>query len=95
MRASAAIPSLFTPLMQGDRMLVDGGILNPRPIVPVASGRCDLIIAVNLNSTNQRHYKLPVIQRPPAFRSRFDSLINSLGSEMPFRHTRPGEDVET
>ena len=35
MRASAAIPSLFTPVMQGNRMLVDGGLLNPLPIVPV------------------------------------------------------------
>ena len=66
-------------------MLVDGGILNPLPIVPVVSSHCDLIIAVNLNSTNQRHYKLPVIQRPAAFRTRFDSLISSLGSKMPFR----------
>jgi NTE family protein len=65
MRASAAIPSLFTPVMQGNRMLVDGGILNPLPIVPVVSSHCDLIIAVNLNATNQRHYQLPVIQRPP------------------------------
>ena len=85
MRASAAIPSLFTPVMQGNRMLVDGGLLNPLPIVPVVSSHCDLIIAVNLNSTNQRHYQLPVIQRPPAFKSRFDSLINSLGSHLPFR----------
>ena len=88
MRASAAIPSLFTPVMQGNRMLVDGGILNPLPIVPVVSSHCDLIIAVNLNSTNQRHYKLPVIQRPAAFRSRFDNLIRSLGSKMPFRRTQ-------
>jgi len=72
-------------VMQGNRMLVDGGILNPLPIVPVVSSHCDLIIAVNLNATNQRHYKLPVIQRPPAFRSRFDSLLRSLGSKMPFR----------
>ena len=85
MRASAAIPSLFTPVMQGNRMLVDGGLLNPLPIVPVVSSHCDLIIAVNLNSANQRHYQLPVIQRPPAFKSRFDSLINSLGSRLPFR----------
>ena len=69
MRASAAIPSLFTPVMQGNRMLVDGGILNPLPIVPVVSSHCDLIIAVNLNATNQKHYTLPVIQRPPAFKS--------------------------
>ena len=85
MRASAAIPSLFTPVMQGNRMLVDGGILNPLPIVPVVSSHCDLIIAVNLNATNQRHYKLPVIERPAAFRSRFDSLIKSMGSKLPFR----------
>jgi NTE family protein len=71
--------------MQGNRMLVDGGILNPLPIVPVVSSHCDLIIAVNLNSTNQRHYQLPVIQRPAAFKSRFNNLLNSLGSKMPFR----------
>jgi NTE family protein len=85
MRASAAIPSLFTPVMQGNRMLVDGGILNPLPIVPVVSSHCDLIIAVNLNSTNQKHYQLPVIERPPAVKRRFDNLINSLGSHLPFR----------
>lgn len=85
MRASAAIPSLFTPMMQGNRMLVDGGLLNPLPIVPVVSSHCDLIIAVNLNSTSQNCYQLPVIQRAPAFKSRFDNLMNSLGSHMPFR----------
>jgi NTE family protein len=53
--------------------------------VPVVSSHCDLIIAVNLNSTNQRHYQLPVIQRPAAFKTRFDSLISSLGSKLPFR----------
>ena len=85
MRASAAIPSLFTPVMQGNRMLVDGGLLNPLPIVPVVSSHCDLIIAVNLNATNQKHYHLPVIQRPPAFKSRFNNLAKSLGSHLPFR----------
>ncbi|HEX8592108.1 MAG TPA: patatin-like phospholipase family protein [Pseudomonas sp.] len=85
MRASAAIPSLFTPVMQGGRMLVDGGLLNPLPIVPVVSSHCDLIVAVNLNSTNQGHYQLPVIERAPAVKKRFDSLISSLGSRLPFR----------
>ncbi|MBA1202017.1 alpha/beta hydrolase [Pseudomonas capeferrum] len=90
MRASAAIPSLFTPVVQGNRMLVDGGILNPLPIIPVVSSHCDLIIAVNLNATNQKHYQLPVIERPAAFRMRFDSLISSLGSHLPFRR-KPAE----
>lgn len=85
MRASAAIPSLFTPVMQGGRMLVNGGLLNPLPIVPVVSSHCDLIVAVNLNSTHQQHYQLPIIERPPAVKKRFDLLINSLGSRLPFR----------
>lgn len=95
MRASAAIPSLFTPVVQGNRTLVDGGLLNPLPIVPVVSSHCDLIVAVNLNSTNQKHYQLPVIERPPAVKKRFDSLISSIGSHLPFRRKLDvaGDDV--
>lgn len=92
MRASAAIPSLFTPVMQGNRTLVDGGILNPLPIVPVVSSHCDLIIAVNLNATNQKQYQLPVIERPAAFKMRFDALLSSLGSRLPFRR-KPAEEL--
>lgn len=92
MRASAAIPSLFTPVVQGKRMLVDGGLLNPLPIVPVVSSHCDLIIAVNLNATNGAHYELPIIERPAAFKSRVDQLINSLGSRLPSFKRKPGGD---
>lgn len=92
MRASAAIPSLFTPVVQGNRVLVDGGILNPLPIVPVVSSHCDLIIAVNLNATHPTAYQLPVIERPAAFRQRFDSLVTSLGARLPFRR-KPAEQL--
>ncbi|XLX42458.1 patatin-like phospholipase family protein [Ectopseudomonas mendocina] len=92
MRASAAIPSLFTPVIQGKRMLVDGGLLNPLPIVPVVSSHCDLIIAVNLNATNQNHYQLPVIERPAALKGRIDQLMTSLGSRLPsFRRKNEDE----
>jgi len=96
MRASAAIPSLFTPVTQGSRMLVDGGLLNPLPIVPVVSSHCDLIVAVNLNSLNQKHYQLPVIERPAAIKGRIDQLMNSLGSRLPFlrREDDGAEQVE-
>src|SRR5690606_16456550 len=87
MRASAAIPSLFTPVIQGTRVLVDGGLLNPLPIVPVVSSHCDLIVAVNLNATTQKHYALPEIERPPALRDRFDQMMGSLGSLLPFSRT--------
>lgn len=92
MRASAAIPSLFTPVIQGKRMLVDGGLLNPLPIVPVVSSHCDLIIAVNLNSAQQQHYQLPVIERTPALKGRFDQLMASLGSRLPSLRRKVGED---
>lgn len=84
MRASAAIPSLFTPVIQGNRMLVDGGLLNPLPIVPVVASHCDLIIAVNLSATNQKQYQLPVIERPPALKNRFDLLMASISTRLPF-----------
>lgn len=80
MRASAAIPSLFTPVMQGNRMLVDGGILNPLPIVPVVSSHSDIIIAVNLNANNHRQYPLPEVVRP----GRFDAMVSSISSHIPF-----------
>ena len=83
MRASAAIPSLFTPVVQGNRILVDGGLLNPLPIVPVVASHCDLIVAVNLNATNQTQYELPVITRTPVIKGRFDNLMSSIGSRLP------------
>lgn len=92
MRASAAIPSLFTPVLQGHRMLVDGGLLNPLPIVPVVSSHCDLIVAVNLNATNQSQYQLPVIERPAALKGRIDQLMSSLGAHLP--HFRRKQDDE-
>ena len=85
MRASAAIPTLFTPVVQGSRVLVDGGLLNPLPIVPVVSAHCDLIVAVNLNADNQMQYQLPVIERAPVFKGRIDQLIDSIGARLPFR----------
>ena len=91
MRASAAIPSLFTPVVQGSRVLVDGGLLNPIPIVPVVASRCDLIVAVNVNSSNQMQYELPVIERPQALKSRLDQLIGALGSHLPFRRREDSE----
>lgn len=94
MRASAAIPSLFTPVIQGRRMLVDGSLLNPLPIIPVVSAHCDLIVAVNLNSAHQQHYELPIIERAPALKGRFDLLMSSLGSRLPSFKRKPGEDDE-
>jgi len=49
MRASVAIPTVFTPLAKDGMVLADGGLLNPVPVVPLASVHADAIIAVNLS----------------------------------------------
>lgn len=49
MRASIAIPSVFTPLVKHGMVLADGGLLNPVPVAPLANIRADAIIAVNLS----------------------------------------------
>lgn len=48
MRASIAIPTVFTPLAKNGMVLADGGLLNPVPVAPLASVHADAIIAVNL-----------------------------------------------
>lgn len=61
LRASIAIPTLFTPKELDGRILFDGGILNPVPIVPTISEFTDLVIAVNLNDDfeiKQKHKKI-------------------------------------
>lgn len=49
-RASAAIPSLLSPVRLGTRIFVDGAVLNPVPISPCVSAHADVIIAVDLNT---------------------------------------------
>ncbi|MDE1461157.1 patatin-like phospholipase family protein [Spartinivicinus poritis] len=51
-RASIAIPSIFTPVRIGSRLFVDGGVLNPLPIAPTVSAHSDLIVAVDLSAAD-------------------------------------------
>lgn len=94
MRASAAIPSLFSPVRQGNRVLVDGGLLNPLPIIPVVSAHCDLIMAVNLNANHSNGYSLPVIERPAPMRDQFEQWKASLSLRSLFNWQDTGEEEE-
>jgi NTE family protein len=49
MRASISIPSLFTPVSLKGMLLVDGGVLNPLPIIPTVSAHSDITVAVDLS----------------------------------------------
>jgi NTE family protein len=52
-RASFAIPTLFTPHEYCGRRLLDGGLVNPVPIAPTLKDLTDMTIAVNLNGREQ------------------------------------------
>lgn len=54
MRASSAVPSIVNPVQVGQRVYVDGGVLNPLPIIPTISAGADYIVAVDLNGPANR-----------------------------------------
>lgn len=49
-RASMAMPGLFPAVRDGDRWLVDGGLVNPVPVSACRGLGADVVIGVNLNS---------------------------------------------
>lgn len=48
-RASIAVPGVFTPVRVDGRVLVDGGLSNPVPVSVVRAMGADQVIAVDLN----------------------------------------------
>lgn len=54
-RASIAIPSLISSVTVGGRLMVDGGLLNPLPIAPLASNKADLVIGISLSGPGKDH----------------------------------------
>ncbi|TSE19287.1 putative NTE family protein [Tepidimonas alkaliphilus] len=48
-RASIAIPGVFTPARQDGRLLVDGGLVNPVPVSLARAMGAEVVIAVDLN----------------------------------------------
>ena len=49
-RSSIAIPGLFTPVIDGDRFLVDGGVMEPVPVNSARKLGADFVVAVDLIS---------------------------------------------
>ncbi len=48
-RASCAMPGLFTPVVRNDTLLVDGGLVNPVPVSMCRALGADVVIAVDLS----------------------------------------------
>jgi NTE family protein len=83
MRASFAIPLLFTPFKHKGVDIVDGGILNPVPIAPTFGDETDLTIAVNLGGSPDGRKEPASVSAAPVdpsspFREKIKGFITSL-----------------
>lgn len=78
-RASIAIPSLLTPVVTDNQLLVDGGLMNPVPILPTLAAQADLTVAVNLSGDSRRHTPTrpsgPVLSEP--------EIDDEIGTDVP------------
>lgn len=65
-RASIALPGLFTPVWRDGRLLVDGGLVNPVPVSLVRALGADIVIAVDLNADLMGQHQRRLATAPPA-----------------------------
>jgi NTE family protein len=64
-RASIAIPMIFTPHRLAGRELVDGGLLAPMPIAATRQFDADLVVAVDVNAPEALTLRRPQVEPPP------------------------------
>jgi NTE family protein len=100
-RASIAVPTIFTPHVVNGRPLLDGGILNPVPIAPALQDTTDAVFAVSLSGipqkiggTNRRKpEKKPKQQATHRYRRRIESFIEQLQERLGIGDDDAGEDA--
>lgn len=79
-RASMATPLVFTPFKHGDRLLVDGAVVNPVPIAPTLDDATDLTIAVDLSGSVETRPLPPHVESlisDNSYRKRILKFINA------------------
>ena len=54
-RASISIPGVFVPMVMGDRVLVDGGVLERVPIEAARKLGADVVVAVDVGAIQHNH----------------------------------------
>lgn len=81
LRSSIAIPTVFTPIREGNAQLVDGGVLNPLPMNLIKREPEDWMVAVNLNADipYQSESSTPDENKDrAAYLKMFDSILSVL-----------------
>lgn len=77
-RASIALPGLFTPALHHGRWLVDGGLVNPVPVSLARALGAEIVIAVDLNTGLAGRHLRPRTRPPASNRPAEDSLAAAL-----------------
>ena len=87
-RASIAIPGVFAPVLRGNQVLVDGGLVNPVPVSLCRALGADIVIAVDLGWAKIGYYRerAQAVARQkamdnPAWWSRFIGIAESDSEE--------------
>lgn len=81
-RASLALPGLFTPVLREGQLLVDGGLVNPVPVSLCRAMGADIVIAVDLNwdllGQRQRVASAVKPEQAPVANGKFNGLLARL-----------------
>jgi NTE family protein len=79
-RASIAIPGIFSPVRHAGQWLLDGGLVNPVPVSLCRALGADVIIAVNINGDQLGRWKKdePVAAAHPRERPSRESFTRTL-----------------
>ncbi|MBN1673228.1 MAG: patatin-like phospholipase family protein [Kiritimatiellae bacterium] len=84
-KASMGLPGVFTPVTIGERVLIDGGGVNPVPHDILDD--CDLVVAIDVMGTLRRDkHNIPNVFR--AVLGTFDIMQNSIVTEK-LKHSPP------
>jgi NTE family protein len=93
-RASIAVPTVFTPHVIDGRPLLDGGILNPVPIAPTLQDPTDAIIGVSLSGAPRRMGEEDKPSQPRRigqprhpYRKKIDAFIDQLQERLDLGET--------
>lgn len=91
LRASIAIPTLFTPFPYMGRRLVDGGLINPLPIAPTLRDMTDLTIAVNLSGRAEPGLEPAAVHDSSVWQSAYRRMIGEFVEEVLGKKSTEGE----
>ena len=96
-RASIAMPGLFTPAWRDGRRLVDGGLVNPVPVSLCQALGADIVIAVDLNwdllGQRRRISSRARTDLAPAGNGKFNALLAKFRSATRNGEPQPAPDM--